>query len=203
MSSKFCSVILIVLGFALSASSTSAQNVYASVTGTVSDPQANPMAGVKVTATNTGTALVRTAVTDAHGVYLLNVLPVGAYNISAVIQGFKEAVINGIVLQVDQQARQNFTLEVGVVTQKITVEGGAAVLQSETSSISQVVNNQEVVELPMNGRNLNQLALITAGVSPANQTNVEAGSASTVQTFSVAGSRSNTNAFMIDGVANT
>jgi Carboxypeptidase regulatory-like domain len=203
MSSKFRSVILIVLGLALSASSASAQNVYASVTGTVTDPQANAMPGVKVTATNTGTALVRTAVTDAHGDYLLNILPVGTYNISASIQGFKEAVVNGIVLQVDQQARQNFTLQVGALTQTITVEGGAAVLQTESSSISQVVNNQEVVELPMNGRNLNQLALIVAGVSPANQTNVEAGSASTVQTFSVAGSRSNTNAFMIDGVANT
>ena len=77
MSSKFRSVILIVLGLALCASSASAQNVYASVTGTVSDPQANPMPGVKVTATNTGTALVRTAITDAHGVYLLKCLAGG------------------------------------------------------------------------------------------------------------------------------
>src|ERR1039458_8612912 len=66
MSSKFRSVVLIVLGLALCASNASAQNVYASVTGTVSDPQTNPMPGVKVTATNTGTALVRTAVTDSR-----------------------------------------------------------------------------------------------------------------------------------------
>lgn len=203
MSSKFCCVILLVLGLALSASSTPAQNVYASVTGTVSDPQGNAMPGVKVTATNAGTGLVRSVVTDSHGVYLLNVLPVGTYNFSAAIQGFRESVISGVVLQVDQQARENFTLQIGALAQTVTVEGTAPVLQSETSSISQVVNNTEVVELPMNGRNLSQLALIVAGVSPANQTEAEAGSASTVQTFSVAGAASNANSFLIDGVANT
>ncbi len=203
MSSKLYCVVLIVLGLAVSASNASAQNVYASVTGNVSDPQGKAMVGVKVTATNAGTGLVRTAITDTHGVYLLNILPVGTYSISANIQGFREEVVTGIVLQVDQQARHDFTLQVGAQAQTVTVQGGAPVLQSETSSISQVVNNQEIVELPMNGRNLNQLALIVAGVSPANQTEAEAGSASTVQTFSVAGAASNSNSFMIDGVANT
>ncbi len=86
----------------------------------------------------------------------------------------------------------------------MTVEAAAPVIQAGIrSSIGEVVNEQEVNELPMNGRNLNQLALITGGVSPANQTDAEAGSASTVQSFSVAGGRSNTNGFMIDGVSNT
>jgi hypothetical protein len=181
----------------------SAQNIYASLAGTVHDPSGAVVSGASITATNAGTGLTRTAVSDARGAYLINVLPAGTYTIVVSLKGFKETVLRGIVLQVNQQAREDVALEVGAVDETVTVEGTLPLVQSENSSIGQVVSNQQVVELPMNGRNLNQLALITGAVLPANQSNVEAGSASTVQTFSVAGGRSNTNSFLIDGVSNT
>ena len=193
----------VLIGLILAASSVKAQNVYASLAGTVRDSSGAVVAGANVTATNEGTRLSRSAVSDSGGTYVINVLPVGSYTLTVSLQGFKETVIHGIVLQVDQQAREDVTMEVGSLAQSVTVESSTPLVQSDSASIGEVVNNQEVVELPMNGRNLNQLALITGAVSPANQSNVEAGSASTVQTLSVAGGRSNTNSFLIDGVSNT
>jgi hypothetical protein len=180
-----------------------AQNVYASIAGTITDSSGAAIPGASVTSKNQNTGLTRKTVTDAHGTYTLNLLPVGTYSLSLSHEGFRDKTVKDLVLQVDQQAREDLTLEVGSVQEQVTVEGTTPVLQADNSTVSQVVNNQEVTDLPMNGRNLNQLALITGGVAPANQTNVEAGSASTVQTFSVAGGRSNTNSFLIDGVANT
>ena len=180
-----------------------AQNVYASIAGTVTDSSGAAVPGTTVTTRNQNTGLTRKAVTDPHGTYTLNLLPVGSYSLSVSHEGFRDKTVKDIVLQVDQQAREDLTLEVGSVQEQVTVEGTTPVLQADNSTVSQVVNNQEVTDLPMNGRNLNQLALITGAVVPANQSNVEAGSASTVQTFSVAGGRSNTNSFLIDGVANT
>jgi len=196
-------VLGVLVALAVAAWGTRGQNVNASLSGTVTDSSGAVVAGATVTAANEGTELSRTAVSDARGIYVLNVLPVGSYTLTVSLQGFKQAVIHGIVLQVDQQARKDITLQAGSLAQTVTVEGTAPIVQAESSSMGEVVNNQEVTELPLNGRNLDQLALISGGVVPANQSNVEAGSASTVQTFSVAGGRSNTNAFLIDGVANT
>lgn len=196
-------VLGVLVALAVAASGARGQNVNASLSGTITDSSGAVVAGATVTATNEGTQLSRTAVSDARGIYVLNVLPVGNYTLSVSLTGFKETVIHNIVLQVDQQARKDVTLQAGSLAQTVTVEGTAPIVQAESSSMGEVVNNQEVTELPLNGRNLDQLALISGGVVPANQSNVEAGSASTVQTFSVAGGRSNTNAFLIDGVANT
>lgn len=196
-------VLGVLVALAVAASGARGQNVNASLSGTITDSSGAVVAGATVTATNDGTQLSRTAVSDARGIYVLNVLPVGNYTLSVSLTGFKETVIHNIVLQVDQQARKDVTLQAGSLAQTVTVEGTAPIVQAESSSMGEVVNNQEVTELPLNGRNLDQLALISGGVVPANQSNVEAGSASTVQTFSVAGGRSNTNAFLIDGVANT
>lgn len=179
------------------------QNVYASLAGTITDPSGAAVPNATVTAKNQNTGFTRTATTDSRGTYALNLLPAGTYTLSATRTGFQQKSVTNIVLQVDQQAREDVTLEIGEVQAQVTVEGVAPVVQAESSTVGEVVNNQEVSELPMNGRNLNQLALITGAVTPANQSNVEAGSASTVQTFSVAGGRSNTNSFLIDGVANT
>lgn len=181
----------------------SAQNVYASLAGTITDPAGAVVPGATVAAKNENTGLTRTTVTEAHGTYALNLLPAGTYTLSVTGKGFKAKSITGIVLQVNQQAREDVTLEVGTAQQQVVVQGTVPVLQTETASIGEVVNEQEINQLPMNGRNLNQLALITGAVLPANQTQAEAGSASTVQSFSVAGGNSNTNSFMIDGVANT
>jgi len=196
----FCITLALVFCFTAIAYS---QNVYASLAGTVTDSTGAAVPGAMVTARNQNTGLTRAAATDNRGTYSLNLLPIGVYTLSVTHEGFREKSVTDIVLQVDQQAREDLSLETGAILEKVTVEGTAPVLQADSSSIGEVVNNQEVNELPMNGRNLNQLALITGAVAPANQSNVEAGSASTVQTFSVAGGRSNTNSFLIDGVANT
>ena len=180
-----------------------AQNVFASVQGTVTDRSGAVVSGADVTAKNDNTGLERSAKTDDRGTYSLNLLPVGNYTILIRREGFQESVISGIVLQTDEHARRDVQLEVGSVNEHVTVESTSPIVQTDNATISEVVNNEEVNELPMNGRNLNQLALITGGVTPGNQSQPEAGSASTVQSFSVAGGRTSTNGFLIDGVANT
>ena len=142
-----------------------AQNIYASLAGTITDSSGAIIPGATVTTTNQNTELIRRTATDAHGTYILNLLPVGTYTVSVTHQGFNEKSVRNIVLQVDQHAREDIVLEIGLVQENVTVEGTAPVLQADSSAIGEVVNNQEVNELPMNGRNLNQLALITGAVS--------------------------------------
>lgn len=150
---------------ALIAASAAAQT--ATVQGVVSDSSQAAMAEVKVTATNLETGFTREALTNGQGFYAMPSLPVGRYKVEAARTGFASAQVPDIKLDTNQVARVDFALKVGTVAERVEVSAAAALLDSETSTVGQVIDNKRIVEMPLNGRNYLQLAALTAGVAPS------------------------------------
>lgn len=171
-----------------------AQNIYASLTGTVSDQKGGLIPGASITAQNVGTGMSRSTATDAHGNYLLPQLPAGTYDLEVEYKGFKKDIRTGIVLQVGQTAREDFQLLVGEVSQTVQVTASAPVVDSETASVGQVVNNTQIIELPLNGRNFNQLPMLAGGVVPAKNIGFSGSG------FSVGGNSPTSNSYTVDGI---
>ena len=131
----------------------------ASIIGRVSDSTGAVVSGAEVSVRNTGTGLNRSVLTSESGEYEFPLLPItGAYILSVSKEGFQTQERTGIELQVEQRARFDLTLNVGNISEKITVEAAAPVVNTETGSIGQVVENKKIVDLPLNGRNFVQLA---------------------------------------------
>ncbi len=150
----------------LFAASLAAQN-NGSIQGVVKDSSDAVIASAKVTANHLDTGLRREAVTNEAGIYLFPTLPVGRYKISVSLSGFSTAEVPELKLDVGQSARIDFTLKPGSLTESVTVSAAAALLDSETSTVGQVIDNKRIVELPLNGRNYLELARLTAGTAPA------------------------------------
>ncbi|MGH9159010.1 MAG: carboxypeptidase regulatory-like domain-containing protein, partial [Vicinamibacteraceae bacterium] len=174
----------------------------AAVVGTVTDATGGTMPGATITATSRDTGLTRSAVTTDQGSYALASLPVGAYTVSAELEGFGTQVTEPLSLAVNQTVRVDFVLQVGDVTDAVVVSGIPALLHTDDSQIGTLIENVQVVNLPLNGRNFTQLTVQVAGVteSPGNS----AGSSLGVDrgaglAFSVHGQRSNYNGFIVDG----
>src|SRR2546425_1186484 len=129
----------------------------ATVSGTARDQSGAVLPGVQVTVTNTGTSLTRSVVTNERGTYVVPQLPIGNYELTAELPGFKTAARSGIVLQVDQRTTVDFEMQVGEVTERLLVTEAAPLVQSETSSVGSVVENKRIVELPLNGREFQNL----------------------------------------------
>jgi carboxypeptidase family protein len=142
-----------------------AQVATAELTGSVLDTSGASVVNARVTATAAATNLAHDTVSDKSGVYVLTLLPPGDYTITVEAPGFHKLVQTGLALQVNQQAKLDFTLEVGQVNETVQVTGQAPLLQSESSSLGTVVNQQLVSDLPLNGRNFIQLATLSPGVN--------------------------------------
>src|SRR4026207_1208875 len=156
----------ILLCLVLTGVAVGAQNITGTITGTITDPNKALSPNVRVDIRNEGTGLTRTVTTDSQGNYSAPFLPVGRYTISAESRGFRKKSVTGIVLQVDQTARVDMILEVGAITDEvINIAGGAALTNTETSQVGEVIDNRRVVELPLNGRQFLQLALLNSGAS--------------------------------------
>ncbi|MBV8069926.1 MAG: carboxypeptidase regulatory-like domain-containing protein, partial [Acidobacteriaceae bacterium] len=135
-----------------------AQAVYGSIAGTVRDATGSVVDAVNVTLTNTATGETRSMTTSSSGDYtFVNILP-GRYSLTAEKAGFKKLVREPIIVDIESGLRVDLTLEVGAVTQTVEVTAAAPLLQPETSSLGQVVEQRAVTELPLNGRN--PLALV-------------------------------------------
>src|SRR5262245_48058184 len=152
-----------VLILLLTASAAWAQGT-AQLSGTVRDESGAVLPGVSVTVTQTNTGLVRTAVTEANGGYLLTNLPTGPYRLEAALQGFKSYVQTGIVLQVGGTPTVNAVLAVGALEESVTVEAAAPIVDVRSAGISTVVNSQQIVELPLQGRQVTDL-IVLAGAA--------------------------------------
>jgi len=139
----------------------------AQINGTVKDSGGLPLPGVTVTMTQTDTGLVRDAVTSETGAYVITSLPVGPYRLEASLQGFRTYAQTGIVLEVNSNPTLNVTLQVGQLAETITVEGTAPLVETRNPGIGQVVTNEQVLELPLNGRQLTQLVLSAGMATPA------------------------------------
>jgi hypothetical protein len=184
------------------ASSLPAQ-VSAGFSGTVTDPTGAAVSAATVTVKNTDTGAIRSATTDAEGTYRVIFLPVGPYEIRAKKMGFKEAVRTGVHLAVGQDATVDMSLAVGDVSEQVTVNADASVVSATTTDVSGLVGEQQVKELPLNGRSYDELLTLNPGV--VNYTSQKTGgigvSNSTVgNNFAVSGNRPQQNLFLLNGV---
>lgn len=142
----------------------SAQVGRAGLFGTITDSSGAPVATVKVQIINADTNVATVAVTNETGFYTAPSLPVGRYRVVVEQAGFKRAVREGIVLQVDQRAQVDISLELGSLTESITVTREALLVDTGTSTIGKVIENKRIQELPINGRNVLSLTLLTPAV---------------------------------------
>src|SRR3954470_9130731 len=141
-----------------------AQTNTAEIAGTVRDAQGGVLPGVGVSAVHSGTGARVERVTDAAGRYRLPELPVGSYEVTAVLGGFARVVRSGVVLQLGQQLQLDLTLQVGGVTEDVTVTSQAPLLQAASAEISDAIDNRAVVQVPLNGRNFLSLAQLSDAV---------------------------------------
>ena len=144
----------------------SAQTTSALVTGVITDSTGAVVPGAKVTATNRGTGLVRVTTSSADGIYTLPQLSPGAYDLAVKKQGFAVEDRPNVLLHVNQNATINFSLSVSATPQTVTVTDAPPPLNTTSATLSQVVGHAAVVQLPLNGRQFTQLALLTPGVAP-------------------------------------
>src|SRR5881396_839699 len=186
-------VAIIALGTSLSFAQTST----ATILGTVKDTSGALVPGVSITVKHTESGLTRTVVSGERGAYSMPLLPVGAYEITTTMPGFKQAVRTGINLVVGQEAVVDLTLEVGAAAETVTVSEEAPLVNTTTSSTSGVITEQQVKELPLNGRSFDQLITLNVGVSNATSNTLNG---NTWNMFSVAGKRPETNRFIINGI---
>ena len=131
----------------------------AQISGTVKDQSGAVLPGVEITATQTQTGVARNAVTNETGSYVLPSLPTGPYRLEATLPGFRTFVQNGIELQVNSNPVINPVLEVGQVSEQVEVQANASLVETRTSGIGQVVETARILELPLNGRTVQDLVM--------------------------------------------
>ena len=174
-----------------------AQTFTASITGTVKDASGGVLVGVAITVRDIETGLTRTELTDSRGGYRVSSLPVGEYEVRGHKEGFKQETLRGVVLVVAEEAVANLTLQVGSVDQQVTVSGEAPLVNTTVSSTSGLISEQQVKDLPLNGRSFDQLITLNTGTANNTSNLLNTGS---WNAFSVAGKRPETNRFLINGV---
>jgi hypothetical protein len=167
----------------------------AQVTGRVTDSAGAVVPGAQVALTNQATGVSRDTVTNNEGYYTVPLLQPGVYRINVKKDGFKPVLQTDIRLQVEQVARLDFTLQAGAVTEAVSITSDAPILERETSSLGQVIENKIIVTLPLNGRNYSQLAVLMPGATPNSGSRATDG-------FSLNGNRTFQNKFLLDGVDN-
>ncbi len=150
-----------------SAVTASAQVTTADLVGTVRDNSGAVVRGVKVTLTNTAMGVSRSVVTDDSGNYVFTALQPGGYSLTVEAQGFRKVERTGVELQVNQRAQVDFELQVGAVGETVQITGAPPLLESQSSVLGSVIQERQVQDLPLNGRNFVQLAILSPGVSGA------------------------------------
>ena len=178
----------------------SAQTNTAEISGAVRDQQGAALPGVTVTAVHAGTGARVERVTDEQGRYRLPSLPVGTYSVTARLPGFRQSIQRGLTVGLGQQLQLDLVLQVGGVAEAVTVTADAPLLQTANAEISDIVGNQQVVQIPLNGRNFLSLAQLSdAVVVPPGGTRGDA-----LQQAgplpNVGGQRSGHNIYLLDGV---
>lgn len=146
------------------------QSTYGAITGSVADPSGAAIADARITLTNLGTAEKRVQPTGADGLYsFVNLIP-GSYRLEVEKQGFKRVTQEPVVVQVQQSSKIDISMPIGQATETVEVTSETPLLQSETSSLGQVVEQRKANELPLNGRNIYSLAAIAPSVIPQGNT---------------------------------
>ncbi len=187
----------------LAPSAVLAQTVAGQISGLVTDPSGAAVSGVVVTVTDLERAVnIRGTSTDS-GFYVVAPVPPGRYRISTEKAGFRRYVLEPLPIATQQKATVDIKLEVGAVSESITVAGSAQLIETATATLSGVVENKRIIDLPLNGRNVYALAQLTPGVfgwRPASGTGGVGEGFESIGRFTVNGGRDSSNAIMMDGV---
>jgi hypothetical protein len=183
-----------------------AQTTSARLTGNVTDRSGALIPKVRVTVHNTGTNLIQSTESDESGTYLFTVLPPGQYSLTAEAAGFEKSLQTGITLTVGQPATLNILLQAGGTEETVTVTSGTELLNTTTAEIGQVVGEQEVRDLPLNGRDPSSLVDLSPGVT--NELISQASTLPSSNSFptesgaSSGGQRQGSTWYLLDGVSN-
>ena len=176
----------------------------AQIHGVVQDPSGAVVPGAKITAKQADTGRLQTATSGTDGAYLLPGLPVGAYSLEVAAPTFKKYLQTGIVLEVGQNVEINVPLTIGDVTQEVHVASDAAMVETQDTSISNVVDQERIVDLPLNGRQVTDLILQSGGAAqPPNSASRDVTSHDYVNSvaISVSGGQINGNNYILDGLS--
>jgi len=172
----------------------------AEIAGQVKDPTGAVIVGAIVDGTHVATQQKFTAATNESGLFLLPQLPLGEYTLTVSATGFKQAIQEHVALHVGDHLRQDFELTLGEQSETVTVEGSSSILQVQSAEIKDVIQNQQVVDLPLKGREFLELTLLGEGVvSPPGGTRGDA-LQQTGKLINVMGNRTGHNLFLVDGV---
>src|SRR5215475_13405648 len=200
MKPRIPAILLTCLLMVMAAATAFAQFDTAVVLGTVRDPNGAILPKATVTLKNIATGVAATAQTDDYGNYQFFNVKIGAYQVTAEAQGFARAVAENIQVTVNARQRVDLALKAGEVTETVTITSDAAQLETESSDRGQVINRQQIVNLPLNGRSYADLALLAPGVRRSILAAQESGTRDA--SFNVNGLRSSLNNFTLDGVDN-
>ncbi len=195
---------LCILGLALLCGrQVSAQEITGSIRGRIRDATGGVVSNADVTVTRSETGFARTVQSDSQGEFDFVELPVGHYRVSVEAKGFQKYLQTGIKLDVNQTAMVSMRLTVGTATQQIEVHADAPIIESTSTSLGKTVEEREILNLPLNGRNFSQLGLLQPGVVPITPgLAVAGGSLRNGQAYAVNGQRPESNNFLIDGADN-
>src|ERR1700722_7124815 len=171
----------------------SAQDATGRILGTVYDQQGAVIPEVQITVTSTATADVRTATTDKEGSFQILALPIGSYKVTAEHPGFRKVVSVEQKLQINQALRINFKMEVGAESQTVDVGAEAAPVETVNPTLGQSITGRALTNMPLNGRDMLDLALLQPGVTESNDDKEGAGD------YSIAGGRTDSVTFLLDG----
>jgi hypothetical protein len=175
-----------------------AQGQNATIQGTVTDASGAAVVGAKIDVKNTATASTQTTVTDAQGRYTVPQLPIGDYEVQASLSGFQTAVRRGITLSVGNELVVDFSLQVGQQQQTVEVTGEVSQVETTSSTVSSLVDQTQMRELPLNGRNFEQLILLAPGVQQYTAMSANSSWWGKAYTYSFSGGRPEGQALLLD-----
>jgi Carboxypeptidase regulatory-like domain/TonB dependent receptor-like, beta-barrel len=195
--------VLFSAALALTASAAVAQNLYGGITGVVKDPQGGTVPGATVTVINKDTNLTKETVTDADGAFIVNNLGAGPYDVKVTLQGFRESVRRDVPVAIGQIARVTVALEVGSVSETVTVVSNTQLLQTDKADVSTELTSSEIVSMPLNRfRNYQALMNLVPGTTPMAFGNAETDTPARSLATNVNGQVNTNNTTRTDGATN-
>ncbi len=197
---------LAVFGLLAGGAAAAAQETGGAIAGTIADAQGAALPGVTVSLRNEGTNAQLNTVTNTDGAYVLPFVPIGRYTLTATLTGFSTTRREGIEVRVGDRLRLDLALQVGALTEEVTVTSEVPLLDTGSANRGQVINREAVADLPLLGRNPFMLAQLTPGVqytpTTASRSNRPFDNGG-MDNFQISGGRAFTNEFLLDGVPNT
>jgi len=200
--SVIAAVLLLCLVVLLSSTALFAQNYAGSISGTVTDPSGSAVPGASVTVVNVGTNATYSATTSDLGAFSVQQVPVGTYEVRIKVGNFKEYIAKNVEVHTSTVTEVNAQLAMGSSSETVTVEATDVQVQTTSAAVGEVVEGQQVRELPLNGENFMQLVTLSPGVSTAQDFNGRDKGLGGGSNFSVNGNPYTNNLFLVDGVNN-